>query len=187
MKRDFTVNGTLDNQAQGCFFDGDQKFHLAGSQWHPYIPPFGFDRCSVCTCLPETLTITCKQSITCPALTCSPEEAYRENASDCCKKCPNIIQVKSIDAGDELSDQSLGPRVKSANELVLAGGCIFNERVYPNGDEWHPYVAPFGEMRCVKCHCKNKTIKCGRIKCPSVTCSKPIIPEDRCCPVCSDD
>ncbi|KAH9376980.1 hypothetical protein HPB48_021546 [Haemaphysalis longicornis] len=34
----------------GCFLEGDKKFHLAGSKWHPYIPPFGFSRCAVCTC-----------------------------------------------------------------------------------------------------------------------------------------
>lgn len=33
-------------------------------------------------------------------------------------------------------------------------GCKFRGRVYPNGDEWHPTVQPFGEVKCVKCRCK---------------------------------
>ena len=34
----------------GCHFGGDSFFHPAGSRWHPYIPPFGFSRCAICTC-----------------------------------------------------------------------------------------------------------------------------------------
>ena len=36
---------------QACWFEGDKQFHLAGSKWHPYIPPWGFSRCALCTCL----------------------------------------------------------------------------------------------------------------------------------------
>ena len=35
---------------RGCHFGGDSFFHPAGSRWHPYIPPFGFSRCAICTC-----------------------------------------------------------------------------------------------------------------------------------------
>ena len=33
-----------------CYFAGDGMHHTAGTKWHPYIPPFGFSRCAVCTC-----------------------------------------------------------------------------------------------------------------------------------------
>ena len=36
------------SSARGCHFA--EKFYLAGSRWHPYIPPFGFTRCATCTC-----------------------------------------------------------------------------------------------------------------------------------------
>lgn len=32
----------------GCRLAG--QFHAAGSSWHPYVPPSGFDTCAVCTC-----------------------------------------------------------------------------------------------------------------------------------------
>ena len=35
---------------RGCHFGEDSFFHPAGSKWHPYIPPYGFSRCVVCTC-----------------------------------------------------------------------------------------------------------------------------------------
>ena len=34
----------------GCEFEGDNKFHPAGSRWHPYLPPFGFSKCAICVC-----------------------------------------------------------------------------------------------------------------------------------------
>ena len=37
-------------EGRGCNFGGDSFFHPAGSRWHPYIPPFGFSRCAICTC-----------------------------------------------------------------------------------------------------------------------------------------
>jgi hypothetical protein len=33
-------------------------------------------------------------------------------------------------------------------------GCRFKGRIFPNGDEWHPTVQPFGEVKCVRCRCK---------------------------------
>ena len=39
-----------DPGSAGCTLPGDAILHPAGSKWHPYIPPFGFSRCAVCTC-----------------------------------------------------------------------------------------------------------------------------------------
>ncbi|CAG2165932.1 unnamed protein product [Oppiella nova] len=173
----------------GCYLEGDKKFHLAGSRWHPYLPPFGFDKCSLCTCLANSLTIQCERNIDCPALTCAEQEAYRENPMDCCKRCPNALPVKSIVSVDQLGDQrSIGGVLKSPHELMAVGGCKFRGRVYPNGDEWHPTVQPFGEVKCVKCRCKDGHSKCKRIICPKITaCSIVINRNNECCPICADD
>ncbi|RWS17646.1 chordin-like protein [Dinothrombium tinctorium] len=137
-----------------CYFEGEKKYHVVGSKWHPYIPPFGFDKCSICTCL-SNLTIKCERIVTCPPLPCPDYEAYRENAMDCCKRCPNAIPVKSVATLDQLGDQRASSGwLKSPNELLSAGGCALKGRVYANGDEWHPTVQPFGEVKCVRCRCK---------------------------------
>lgn len=73
-----------DPATRGCYFEGDKKFHPAGSKWHPYIPPWGFSRCALCTCKADTLTIECDRK-RCPALHCSPELQVRPDSLACCK------------------------------------------------------------------------------------------------------
>ena len=33
-----------------CEYEGDGRKHPAGTTWHPYIPPWGFSKCTICTC-----------------------------------------------------------------------------------------------------------------------------------------
>ena len=33
-----------------CEYEGDERKHLAGTTWHPYIPPVGFYECVICSC-----------------------------------------------------------------------------------------------------------------------------------------
>ena len=33
-----------------CFFEGDQRMHRLGSVFHPYLVPFGYQKCAVCAC-----------------------------------------------------------------------------------------------------------------------------------------
>lgn len=169
----------------GCFLEGDKKFHLAGSKWHPYIPPFGFSRCAVCTCQPISLTVECRR-ITCPPLNCPEKDAYRENALSCCKKCPNIIPVKSQAGGvpTQLHDQG---SKKTPKDILTSGGCQFQLQVFHNGEEWHPTVQPFGEMKCIRCHCKDGKSRCRRQRCAKLSCPIKFQKEDECCPRCADN
>jgi chordin len=108
-----------------CYFDGDKKMHLAGTKWHPYLPPLGFDLCSLCTCLPDSLEIECRRSVSCPALTCNEEEAYRDNPNDCCKRCPNALPFRSLDSPDQMGDQresSSASIERRPNDILAAGG-----------------------------------------------------------------
>lgn len=41
-------DNTTISLTKGCTLAG--QFHLAGSSWHPYLPPNGFDTCALCTC-----------------------------------------------------------------------------------------------------------------------------------------
>lgn len=108
-----------------CFFHGDKKMHAVGTKWHPYLPPFGFDRCSLCSCEPDSLQIECKRSVTCPPLMCEESEAFRENPMDCCKRCP-VVSVRAFTATDLAGDQrSSSGTAKGPNELLASGGKVF--------------------------------------------------------------
>lgn len=39
----------LDNDP-GCFYEGDKRYYKIGTSWHPYVPPFGYSKCAICTC-----------------------------------------------------------------------------------------------------------------------------------------
>ena len=110
---------TLDSRNE-CFFDGDKKMHAVGTKWHPYLPPFGFDRCSLCTCLPRELRVECRRSVTCPPLMCEESEAFRENPMDCCKRCPSV-SVRAFASPDQQSDQRTAS-AKGPNDLLANGG-----------------------------------------------------------------
>ncbi|GIY45199.1 hypothetical protein CEXT_498581 [Caerostris extrusa] len=180
-------NVTEHKSQRFCFFEkGDRKYHLAGSRWHPYVPPFGFSTCSLCTCDPKSMSVKCER-ITCPPLTCSEKESYREHPNSCCKKCPSSVSVKSsviVIPSGQLGDQ--GGEKMIVKEILANGGCKYRGQVYPNGDEWHPTIDPYGIEKCVKCHCKDGRAKCRRKKCPKETCPVKVQGEDGCCERCLD-
>ena len=66
-------------------------------------------------------------------------------------------------------------------------GCKFKGRIYANGDQWHPMIGSYGEIKCVKCHCKDGRQRCKHLKCPQLTCSKQISLPSECCPRCAPD
>lgn len=161
----------------GCRL-GDQ-FHQAGSSWHPYLPPNGFDTCAVCTCDPISLEIVCPR-VQCPSLNCSEKVAYRPDKKACCKKCPDVcvkefyllflshiynilsylqIKLNNLDKTpietDVLRDQgSKRGTIKSTEEIMANGGCKVAQTIYENGQEWHPVLPSHGEQKCITCHCK---------------------------------
>lgn len=125
------VNASHSASDGGCYFEGDKRVHLAGTKWHPYLPPFGFDLCSTCTCLIDSLTIECSRSVQCPPLTCPEKEAFRENPMDCCKRCPVVLHVKSMKANGDVDDKddtiqgaqrSETANKKGPNDLLAEGG-----------------------------------------------------------------
>ncbi|KAH7957267.1 hypothetical protein HPB52_016978 [Rhipicephalus sanguineus] len=134
---------------------------------------------------PTTLTVECRR-ITCPPLSCSEKDAYRENALSCCKKCPNVIPVKSQEGSvpTQLHDQG---SKKTPKDILSSGGCQFQLQVFHNGEEWHPTVQPFGEMKCIRCHCKDGKSRCRRQRCAKLSCPIKFQKEDECCPRCADN
>lgn len=159
---------------RGCKL-GDQ-FHDAGSTWHPYLPPNGYDTCTVCTCDLATLEITCPRT-QCPPLSCSEKVAYRPDKKACCKVCPQIIErTKPVRSGnpDEMGDQgSSSGTLRSPQAILENGGCKYNGNVYENGQDFHPILASHGEQKCVKCTCKDSKINCERKRCARALCNRP--------------
>lgn len=153
---------------RGCRL-GNQ-FHVAGATWHPFLPPNGFDTCTTCTCDALTLEIRCPRMV-CPPLKCREKEAYRPDKKACCKVCP---QGKVSSGGAEkmgpsnpnvLQDQaSQNPNVRSSEEILAQGGCNVVNKVYENGQEWHPVLASHGEQKCITCRCKVSSKILARMK-----------------------
>uniref|UniRef100_A0A7N6AH79 Chordin n=1 Tax=Anabas testudineus TaxID=64144 RepID=A0A7N6AH79_ANATE len=153
----------------GCYFEGDQKIHAPGTTWHPFVPPFGYIKCAVCTCKGSTGEVHCEK-VTCPKLTCS--HPVRRNPADCCKECP---EEERTPAGLEHSDmmQADGPR-----------HCKFGKNYYQNSDNWHPWVPLVGEIKCINCWCDHGVTKCQRKQCPVPSCFPTTRREGSCCPEC---
>ncbi|CAL8350433.1 unnamed protein product [Lota lota] len=161
----------VEEHLEGCYFEGDQKMHAPGTTWHPFVPPFGYIKCAICTCKGSTGEVHCEK-VTCPALTCS--RPVRRNPSDCCKECP---EEEKSPAGMEHAD------------MMQADGtlqCKFGKNYYQNSDNWHPRVPLVGEMKCINCWCDHGVTKCQRKQCPVLTCQNVARKDDKCCPECLD-
>uniref|UniRef100_A0A4W5PHR1 Chordin n=1 Tax=Hucho hucho TaxID=62062 RepID=A0A4W5PHR1_9TELE len=153
-----------------CYFEGDQKMHAPGSTWHPFVPPFGYIKCALCTCKGVTGEVYCEK-VTCPALTCS--RPVRRSPSECCKECPEEDK----------------PPLEHADMMQADGTrhCKFGKNFYQNSDNWHPRVPLMGEMKCITCWCDHGVTKCQRKQCPVLTCSNITRREGMCCPECQGD
>ncbi|XP_014484870.1 PREDICTED: dorsal-ventral patterning protein Sog isoform X2 [Dinoponera quadriceps] len=79
------ANNTKSNAIKGCTLAG--QHHLAGSSWHPYLPPSGFDTCAVCTC--DNGEVRCDRK-RCPRSLCNSiahqmkRGEYVADVDDCC-------------------------------------------------------------------------------------------------------
>ncbi|XP_057374741.1 dorsal-ventral patterning protein Sog-like [Daphnia carinata] len=193
------TKSVTESSRRGCHFEGDQKFHPAGSRWHPYLPPFGFSKCAVCVCDPLTLKVECTK-LTCPPLSCPESEAYRPDPMACCKQCPaapatttpSAAALSQMLANKELLGEEA--QVRGEVDILSSGGCRFKGDVFENGEEWHPRIQPWGEMRCINCNCKDGKVKCKRKKCAKTRCNggRPATSSggagnDDCCPSCPED
>uniref|UniRef100_A0A8C7ICX6 Chordin n=1 Tax=Oncorhynchus kisutch TaxID=8019 RepID=A0A8C7ICX6_ONCKI len=129
-----------------CYFEGDQKMHAPGSTWHPFVPPFGYIKCALCTCKGATGEVHCEK-VTCPALTCS--RPVRRSPSDCCKECPE--EGKPLLNFYQNSD-NWHPRVPLMGEM-----------------KWHHPVDQKGKKHCRTPLCFSKPLEKKHCRTPSVS------------------
>ncbi|XP_015519494.1 dorsal-ventral patterning protein Sog isoform X1 [Neodiprion pinetum] len=165
------VTATTTPGSRGCMLAG--QYHLAGAAWHPYVPPAGFDTCAVCTCDVVTLEVKCPR-VQCPPLDCDEKMAFRPDKKACCRQCPPVSKsVATPSTGDMLPrDQATVSTRRTADEILAGGGCKYPVGgPFENGKEWHPRIHSHGEMKCVKCKCKDGEVKCDRKRCPRALCN----------------
>ncbi|XP_050434445.1 dorsal-ventral patterning protein Sog isoform X2 [Adelges cooleyi] len=165
------------NSTNSCWLAGQQ--FQGGSSWHPYLPPNGFDTCTLCHCNSTSLKIKC-QRMDCPPLECDQRVAIRPTKRSCCKACPSTLQTTSKPAGPLVQltqgdQQSSGESGFSDVDVLSNGGCSYPVGgPYENGQEWHPKIYSHGEVKCINCKCKDGKVRCDRKKCPKwSSCSDP--------------
>ena len=102
-----------------------------------------------------TLKVECSK-LTCPVLSCPDSEAYRPDPMACCKQCPAPTPAPSSTISSLIVKDTLGEEAVARGEadILSSGGCRFKGDVFENGEEWHPRIQPWGEMRCINCNCK---------------------------------
>ncbi|EDV92181.1 GH24183 [Drosophila grimshawi] len=172
-------NGSSDllQPHRGCRL-GDQ-FHAAGASWHPFLPPNGFDTCTTCSCDILTLEVRCPRMV-CPPLQCIEKLAFRPDKKACCKVCPEGKQSTHGQSSKHtpsnpnvLHDQAMQhSAAHTAEEVLNAGGCKVVNKIYENGQEWHPVLMSHGEQKCIKCRCKDSKVNCDRKRCSRSTCQQ---------------
>ncbi|XP_052241457.1 chordin-like isoform X2 [Dreissena polymorpha] len=165
-------NETEYRHTGSCYYEGDKRWHPVGIFWHPYVPPFGYSKCAICSCMEGTLEVNCTR-LPCPALSCDLEKRYRINRDDCCQVCPDDAGILE----NTISIESKSQKTKD---------CMFGTKKYQHAEKWHPLLHPFGEMSCYICSCKSGKSKCRKKSCPILECKDQYTPTDACCPICKD-
>ncbi|KAL4221675.1 hypothetical protein ACF0H5_019932 [Mactra antiquata] len=169
-------NETERKYTGSCYFDGDKRWHEAGSTWYPYVPPFGYSKCAMCTCEAGTLEINCTR-LPCPELTCPKSQRIRLKMDDCCQVCTDRERKPTL---------GIPSVIVRTTSPKLTEECSFGGAIYKHGDKWHPVLQPFGEMKCYTCSCKNGKSRCKKKKCPVLDCRHQYRPSGQCCPICSE-
>ncbi|CAI9730955.1 chordin-like isoform X1 [Octopus vulgaris] len=154
-----------------CFFEADQRWHPAWTVWYPFLHPFGYSTCALCSCLIGKNAWNCTPR-TCPPLSCTAT-VNKFNMSHCCPECLNTN--KPTDA----SDTAL-----VLNDKNMDGACNFQGKVYQNGTEWFSNVMLLGEPHCGSCICMEGKPKCRWNKCPKLRCRAKVRNKNSCCYRC---
>ncbi|XP_031567860.1 chordin-like [Actinia tenebrosa] len=159
-----TYAGVNPPKIKGCFVDQGSKFYPSGSVWHPYVEPFGYMKCVVCTCLASSNEISCSK-VQCAQPKC--KNPVKKHQADCCARCPDSV-ISS----------------KSAAQSKV---CQFGQITYPEGARWSPYMPPFGLIKCVTCQCQNSKVSCITVKCPDNYCKSTFsgMASKSCCVPCN--
>lgn len=132
---------------KGCNFAS--QFYSAGSKFHPFLIPTGFDLCTECYCDPLLLEVKCMRQGN--EKMCSKQAVAAKNSD-------NYTYLNDpTPLVNEITVKPPPPPTKSPESILAAGGCknIMNpNKPYSNGAQFHPTIDSVGEHKCVTCSCK---------------------------------
>ncbi|KAL5008423.1 hypothetical protein ScPMuIL_014004 [Solemya velum] len=122
-----------------CYYNGDKRHHPVGIDWHPYVPPFGYQKCVLCRCI--------MVGVTTPALherTVDPHSPVYNAFSKKAKKVKSTVVA-----------------VQRDNHIGEA--CIVGGEIHKNNSRWRPSIGSLKVTICSRSvnelgiHCMNQT------------------------------
>ncbi|GFN93525.1 chordin-like [Plakobranchus ocellatus] len=149
-----------------CTFEG--HVYQEGVAWLPDVDA----RCTTCSCVAGGRA-ECKK-MSCPVLLCDQSQWVKSDTDPCCYTCG---PPRSTAPPTELPQQ----------DVNMTGACVVQNQLRRDGETWHPYMQPFGYMKCFQCHCKDSHYRCERLSCPQLKCSKRKKLPNVCCEICEGD
>ena len=92
----------------------------------------------------------------CPVLDCPHNEQIRTGPLSCCKVCGAPLPKTEEDDLVPVDPSRQGDMgvARTGLDILSSGGCKWKGEYHENGHSWHPTVLPWGEMKCITCHCK---------------------------------
>lgn len=126
-----------------------------GSVWaEATTDPLPYNQCTECSCTDQFVTCAVR---TCPILHCQ-HQVIGHNT--CCPICRGDSQG----ASDRTDCKTMG-------------------RSYRHLENWFPKKSPRHDL-CVICSCKNTSVECQKVVCPTLTCNNPERKPGACCDSC---
>ncbi|XP_060734763.1 kielin/chordin-like protein isoform X1 [Tachysurus vachellii] len=174
-----------------CSYDG--KILLNGESL-----PDRTDPCSECTCMRGS--VQCRRRL-CAAAPC-PHPTTGACACPVCEGCsyqgnvyedghvfaaPNAVcEECTCSRGEVRCNPKSCSTVSCPHPAVDACGCANCNRCRFQGRECvNEEHFPHPQDNCQRCTCQNGEVSCISAPCPAVSCSRPVIPQGSCCPVCT--
>lgn len=131
------------------------KIRKHGAVWAETISdPLRNDQCTECSCTDRFVSCAVR---TCPALSCKGKV---KGSKTCCPVCKGDSQA-TRDARD----------------------CFTMGRSYRHLENWFHFGPPLYDL-CIICSCKNSSVGCRKVVCPTPPCDNPERKPGACCNTC---